>query len=178
MIIAVIVGCEIGFWVAVAAGLVARYVLKQPRLGAILLASVPVIDMVLLVAVAIDLRAGAIASWEHTLAAFYLGFSLVCGHGLIRWADVRFAHWFSGGPVPVKRIGGTYARQCWVEFGQSLLMCAIAIGVIQVLIWWAPERNQVEALLDGYDWAAVLLGVNFLWALSYTVWPRKASASA
>lgn len=178
MILGVIVACEVGFWLAVVVGLSARYVLKQRTLGLVLLGLAPVIDLVLLVAVAVHLRTGAAASWEHTLAAFYIGFSVAFGHGLIKWADAQFAHRFSGGPAPVNRTGAAYTRQTWVEFGQSLVMCVIAIGLIEALMWWAPDRSQVEELLVGYDWAALLLGVNLLWALSYTVWPKKSAKTA
>ena len=33
MLLAVIAGCEIGFWVLLAAGMVTRYLLKLPRAG-------------------------------------------------------------------------------------------------------------------------------------------------
>ncbi len=79
MIVAIIIACEIGFWLILAAGLGARYVLRQRVLGAVLLACVPVVDLVLLVAATIDLRDGATANWTHGLAAAYLGLSIVLG---------------------------------------------------------------------------------------------------
>ena len=33
MIYAVIIACEVGFWLVLGAGLFARYVLRRPRLG-------------------------------------------------------------------------------------------------------------------------------------------------
>jgi len=100
MLLAVIVAAEIGFWVLLTAGLGTRYLLRRRRLGAILLASVPVVDLVLLVATVIDLRGGATADFTHGLAAAYIGFSVAFGHSVIRWADQRFAHRFAGGPPP------------------------------------------------------------------------------
>lgn len=61
MIITVIVGCEIGFWLALAAGLGLRYPLKRPKAGAVVLACVPLVDLVLLAATVVDLRGGATA---------------------------------------------------------------------------------------------------------------------
>ena len=58
-VITIIVACEIAFWVVLAAGLVARYGLRRRRLGAILLACVPLVDVVLLVATVLDLSRGA-----------------------------------------------------------------------------------------------------------------------
>ena len=48
MIIAAIVACEVGFWVVLAAGLLARYALRLPRLGGFLLLCVPLVDLALL----------------------------------------------------------------------------------------------------------------------------------
>ncbi|WP_416446041.1 hypothetical protein AB3K78_02960 [Leucobacter sp. HNU] len=100
MIYAIIIGCEIAFWVLIAAGLAARYLLRRPRLGIVLLALTPVVDLILLGAAAFDLRGGGRADFAHSLAAIYLGFSIAYGHRMIKWADVRFAHRFAGGRLP------------------------------------------------------------------------------
>lgn len=59
MILIAIVACEIGFWLVLLAGLLARYMLRRRRLGAVLLAGVPLIDIVLLALTVVDLRQGA-----------------------------------------------------------------------------------------------------------------------
>jgi hypothetical protein len=101
MIYAVIVACEVGFWVVLLAGLIARYVWRRSSLGAALLVCVPLVDLVLLVASALDLRYGrGEADVAHGLAAVYLGVSVAWGHSMVRWADARFAHRFAGGPSP------------------------------------------------------------------------------
>ena len=69
MMYAVIIACEIGFWVVILAGLAARYLLGRRRLGAVLMACVPLVDLVLLVATVIDLRRGGQAELVHGLAA-------------------------------------------------------------------------------------------------------------
>ena len=63
MIVAVIVACEIGFWVVLAAGLVSRYVLRRRRLSTALLAAVPLVDLVLLVVSVLDLRGASLIGW-------------------------------------------------------------------------------------------------------------------
>lgn len=100
MILTLIASAEVAFWVVLAAGLAARYLLRRPRLGAVLLLGVPLIDVLLLIATTIDLRDGATASSAHGLAFAYLGFTVAFGHSVIRWADQRFAHRFAGGPPP------------------------------------------------------------------------------
>ena len=100
MLVAIIIATEIGFWVLLGAGLAARYLLDRRRLSTVLLASVPLVDLVLLIATVIDLSGGATAGFKHGLAAAYIGFSVAFGHSVIRWADQRFAHRFAGGPPP------------------------------------------------------------------------------
>ncbi len=99
-IAAFIVGCEIAFWVVLAAGLVFRYLLRLGRTGAVLLALIPLIDVVLLAAVAVDLHNGAEVGWVHRVAGIYLGVSVAFGPSVVRWADRRFAYHFAGGAKP------------------------------------------------------------------------------
>src|SRR5918998_1454330 len=117
MLVAIIVGAEIAFWVVLAAGLVARYLLGRRTLGAVLLAAAPAVDLVLLTASVIDLSRGASAGFAHGLAAAYIGFSVAFGHSVIRWADARFAHRFAGGPPPPPRPRGwAKVRRDWAEW--------------------------------------------------------------
>jgi hypothetical protein len=51
----VIIGCEIAFWVVLGAGLVLRYPLGRPQLGALFLWLAPLVDLILLVVAAIAL---------------------------------------------------------------------------------------------------------------------------
>jgi hypothetical protein len=178
MVLAVIVACEVGFWVLIGAGLVARYVLRRRRLGLLLLALTPVVDVVLLAATVLDLRDGATASTAHGLAALYLGFSLAYGHAMIRWADVRFAHRFAGGPAPVKHYGAAYARRCWADVLRSGLGAAVAAGVLLLLQALVDDPSRTEALEGLYPLLGVVLAVELLWAVSYTVWPRRAPGRA
>ncbi len=175
MLVAVIVACEIGFWVVLAAGLVARYVLRWRRVGGALLVGVPLVDLVLLVATVLDLRRGGTAELAHGLAAVYLGFSVAFGHSMVRWADVRFAHRFAGGPPPQpKPPSGTpdRLRHEWREFGKActaigvtavLLLGLVAlVGVRRdtaALLWWIPRLGLVLViwLVTGPLWEAARL---------------------
>src|SRR5918994_7261573 len=136
MLIAVVVACEIGFWVVLGAGLLARYGLGRRRLGAILLVCVPLVDVVLLVATVIDLAHGATADFGHGLAAAYIGFSVAFGHGAIRWADERFAHRFAGGPPPWRppRGGRERARYEWRELSKAAVAWAISCALLAAAI--------------------------------------------
>ncbi|MFC7745195.1 hypothetical protein ACFQXA_36380 [Nocardiopsis composta] len=102
MIVAFILACEVLFWVLVLGGLAVRYLLRMRRTSAVLLLLVPVLDVVLIAAIALHLAAGGTAEFGHGLGALYLGFTVAFGHSVIRWVDVRFAHRFADGPPPVR----------------------------------------------------------------------------
>lgn len=145
---AVIAAGEIGFWVCIVAGLVTRYLLRLRRTSIVLLAATPMVDLVVLIATMIDLSGGGDATTVHGLAAIYLGFSVVFGPSLIRWADRRFAHWFAGGPAPLKlpKHGPVRVRHEWREWGKCLLAGAIAATVMLVLIFVVSTPEQTRAL--------------------------------
>lgn len=174
MIVGFIVACEIAFWVAIALGLVARYPLRRPRLGLVVLASVPLIDLALLVAAAVHLRSGATAGVEHAVAAIYIGFSLAYGHRLIGWADVRFAHRLADGPPPQRLYGAAYARHCWGDVARTSLAAVIAGGLTAGLVWWIGDPARTQELTQNYRWLALVWGIDLLWAVSTLVWPRRA----
>lgn len=168
-LVLVIAACEIGFWVLLGAGLVARYLLRLPTLSTALLVSVPLLDVVLLVATAVDLRGGGAAGHVHGLAAGYLGFSVAFGHSLVRWADQRFAHRFAGGPPPSKppRYGGARVRYEWREWGKCLLAWAIACGALLLLIFVIGSPERSEAL---WAWVHRLTLVTVVWLVG---WPLR-----
>src|SRR5918999_3853881 len=144
MLLAVIIAAQIGFWVLLAAGLIARYPLDRRKLGAILLASVPAVDLVLLVATVIDLSNGATAGFTHGLAAAYIGFSVAFGHSVIGWADQRFAHRFAGGPPPWKppRGGRGRARYEWREFGKAAIAWSVSAVLLLAAIAIVGDANR------------------------------------
>jgi hypothetical protein len=178
VILTVIIACEIGFWVAIVSGLAVRYLLRRPRLGAALLVCAPLLDLVLLGATAVHLRSGVEASWEHSLAALYVGFSVAYGHRLIQWADVRFAHRFADGPAPVKAYGAAYTRLCWGGVARTLLASAIAAAVIGLLILVVGDAERTAPLTDTFALLALISAIDLLWAISSTVWPRRAPAAS
>jgi hypothetical protein len=171
MLYILIAGAEIAFWVVLASGLAARYLLERRRLSTVLLASVPLVDLVLLIATAAHLSGGATAEPAHGLAAAYLGVSVAFGPNLVRWADVRFAHRFAGGPPPQKppRRGPARARHEWREFGKAAAAWTISVGLLLLAIAVIGDAERSEPLLA---WIARLTGVLAIWSL----WPLSYSA--
>jgi hypothetical protein len=175
MLIGIIVACEIGFWVMLGAGLVARYLLGRRRLGAVLLALVPLIDLILLVATVIDLSRGATAGFTHGLAAAYLGFSVAFGPSMVRWTDQRFAHRFAGGPAPWRppRGGRARARYEWREFGKAVVAWAVSCGLLLAAIAIVDDAERTEALLGWVARLTMVLGIWAIWPISHTAWPSR-----
>lgn len=175
MIVTVIIACEIGFWVLLAAGLATRYILRRRRLSTALLVSVPLVDLVLLVATVADLARGATAGFGHGLAAVYLGFSVAFGHSIIRWADERFAHWFDDGPEPWRppRSGAARTRYEWREFGKALLAAGTAAALLTTAILVVDDGARTAAL-EGWLWRiAGVVAIWSIWPISHTLWPRR-----
>ncbi|SFV24042.1 hypothetical protein [Micrococcus terreus] len=173
MILAAIIACEIGFWVAILAGLCARYLLHRPRLGAVLLALVPVIDLLLLALVTVDLLGGATASWHHGLAAVYIGLSVAYGRRMVQWADLRFRHRFASGPPPVRLTGWEHTRACWGNVLRTLLAVGIAAGLLAAMIAIVGDAGRTAALAGYFSILAVILAIDVLYAASYTIWPKR-----
>ncbi len=175
MIVAFIIGCEIGFWLFVVAGLVFRYILGLKRIGAVLLAATPVVDLVLIIATVIDLHNGATASSIHGLAAVYIGVSIAYGKRMIRWADQRFAYRFAGAPAPEPRpkYGSAHAsreRKSWLL---HLLAWIIGSLILLGMIGFVGDDSRTESLWNTISYWSIILGIDFIWSFSYTLFPKK-----
>nr|WP_255807637.1 hypothetical protein [Cohnella mopanensis] len=158
----------------VLAGLASRYILRQKRLGAVLLYCTPIIDLVLLIVTVIDLRGGAEANAAHGLAAVYIGASIAFGHSMIRWADIRFAHRFAGGPAPMKKIkfGPEHARNERKGWFRHALAWVIGCGILYGIIHLVDVNSRTESLLSVIRTWSLVLAIDFLISFSYTLWPR------
>jgi hypothetical protein len=176
VVLTLIVVSEIAFWVVLLAGLVVRYPLRRPRLGAILLAGVPLTDLVLLVASILDLRAGATAGTSHSLAAVYLGFSVAFGPSMVRWADARFAYRFANGPAPrkVPRRGPERLRYEWREFGKGVVAWAIACGLLWAGVWYIGDPHRTAALVRTTH---TLTMVMVIWFVFWPLWESLRAGS-
>lgn len=172
-----IIAAEIAFWLLLAAGLVARYPLARPRLGAALLISTPLVDLGLLALTAADLSDGGTATRVHALAAVYLGVSVGFGGRIVGWADERFAHRFAGGaaPAPRPRAGRAHARAERSGWYHHLLAWALGSGLLALAIVIIGDAERTEALAQTIGVWSMILAVDFAWSFSYTLWPRAAS---
>lgn len=164
----VIVGCEIAFWLVLLLGLVARYLLGREALSRWLLLSLPVIDVLLMVFTALDLRAGTMATTAHGLAAVYVGFTITFGSIAVRWADTHFAHRFASRPAPAKASAGwravRYEFELWLRCIAAWL---IAFALIEALIAFVGNDTITQPL---HAWHKFGFGCIFFWFVFGPTW--------
>ncbi|MGV9756744.1 hypothetical protein ACWDUC_13125 [Streptomyces tricolor] len=175
MIVGLIIACEVAFWVLLAAGLAFRYAFRMPRTGLALLLCEPLLEIVLFVVTAIDLRNGAEPDWRHGLAAVYIGFTVGLGHATIKWADVRVAHRFAGGPPPVRppKYGTARAVHEWKVAGRWILAAAVALALLQGAVWYVGDAGDVSALRAWQHRMLWAIGINVVIAGCYTLFPKQ-----
>ncbi|MFG2282734.1 hypothetical protein ACGFNQ_29140 [Streptomyces asoensis] len=180
MIVALVVACEVAFWVLLAAGLALRYLLRMPRLGLALLLCEPLLEAVLFAVTAVDLRNGAEPDWRHGLAAVYIGFTVGLGRSTVRWADARFAHRFAGGPPPVRppRHGRARAVHEWKVAGRWTLAALTAAALLEAAVRYVGADGDTGSLRDWQLRMVWVVGVNLVIALSYTLFPKAEPAGA
>ncbi|GGF30635.1 hypothetical protein GCM10011519_00070 [Marmoricola endophyticus] len=183
MIVA-IAAAEVAFWVVLGAGLLSRYVLRRPGLSRVLLLCVPLVDVLLLAFVVIDIAAGAPPSQGHALAAIYLGVTVMFGHSMVAWADVRFRHRFAGGPAPVKPAKGSRdaVRALWVEWfrvvGAVAIAAVLVLGMIAVRGVGVPDGLDA-ASKDPYWGSLTLMAVvTAIWFLAGPAFAGRGRADA
>jgi hypothetical protein len=171
----VIVACEVGFWVLIAAGLGARYFLKWKRVSTILLLSTPLLDLALLAASIWDVRSGGEAGFRHALAAVYLGYTVVFGHRTVKWADAKAAHLLRQGPPPPKPPTERFARfryELKLWFG-IVAMYAIAWAVTGLFVLVVGDAEATMPVVEQMAGWALILGIAALWPLSYLLFPSS-----
>jgi len=164
-----IIGCEVSFWLMLALGLAARYLLQRKTLSHILLLSLPVLDLALLFFTAIDLGSGTQASFAHGLAAAYVGFTVAFGKLAVSWADQRFAHWFADAPTPSRA-----PTRGWPALRYELLLwfrCLVALAITIVLLFglivFCNNESATESLNDVF---CIAIGCAIIWFIFGPAW--------
>jgi hypothetical protein len=168
LLYALIIGCEIAFWVALFGGLAVRYLLRRERLSRLLLLCVPLIDLALLAFTVLDLRAGSTATFAHGLATAYVAFTVAFGGPMMDWADRYFAHRFAGAPAPPPPPSG------WAAVRHELKLwgrCIVAVIIVYVLLTgvfvMVDDRVRTRAL---EAWYSIPLGTVFFWFVFGPLW--------
>ncbi len=169
LLYALIVACEISFWGVLLLALALRYVFRKEPLSRALLFCLPLIDVLLLVLTAMDLRRGETATFAHGLAAAYVGFTVAFGGLAVKWADARFAHRFAAGAPPemAPTRGWPAFRYDFNLWGRCILGCVVTVALIEALIWFIGTPETTEPLRA---WHKQAFGCIVLWFFFGPVW--------
>ena len=177
LLYALIVACEVGFWVVLLLALAVRYLLHKERLSRALLLCLPPIDVLLLAFTVTDLRRGAMGTFAHGLATAYIGFTIAFGGMAVKWADEHFAHRFAGGLEPTKAPshGWAAARYELYLWGRCTVACVITMALVEGILHFvgASERIQPLQAWQRYSFGCIVLWFFFgpVWGLA-TAWHR------
>lgn len=179
MILWLIIGCEIGFWLFLFLGLFIRYILKYPRTGKAALLCVPLLDLVLLLATAIDLHNGAVAEFAHGLAAVYLGFTVVYGSGVIKWLDQLAARRCvsTNKMEELKQLyGWSHTLYEWRQWLKGVLAGGIASFLLIIAVVYVGDPEKTAELNEWFSYIFGLLAIWLVcWPLWYTLFPKNQS---
>ncbi|MEU1418946.1 hypothetical protein [Kitasatospora sp. NPDC005751] len=180
MIVTLVIGAEVAFWVLLALGLATRYLLRLRGVSTALLVGLPVVDLTLFVLTVLDLRGGATASWTHALAASYAGFSIGFGPSLVRWADRHFLYRFAGGPKPkgAPKYGPARTRHEWEFCRRTVVSAAITLALITALVPLSDGAADFGTFTGWYLRLGMAAGINVIVAGCYSLWPKEAPAGA
>ncbi|MNH40249.1 hypothetical protein D3C79_1015430 [compost metagenome] len=55
------------------------------------------------------------------------------------------------------------------------LAVAIAAATLGAIIFLVNDAERTAALSDFFRILGIIFAIDFLWALSYTIWPKKAA---
>ncbi|WP_119315068.1 hypothetical protein [Calidithermus terrae] len=169
LLYALIVGCEITFWVILVLALAVRYLLRRERVSRILLMCLPVVDLLLITFTAVDLRRGATPAFAHGLAAAYIGFTVAFGGIAVRWADERFAHRFAAGPAPSQAPsrGWALVRYDLLLWVRCIGAAVITMALVEVLAYFSGNAAAAEPLLA---WHKHAFGAVVVWFIFGPAW--------
>lgn len=174
---ALVLACEVGFWLVLLLALAIRYLLRRERLSRVLLLSLPLIDILLLTVTALDLRRGTTATFAHGLAAAYVGFTVAFGALAVEWADAHFAHRFAAAPRPQKAPsrGWPAVRYDIILWARCIGACLITMALVEAIVSFLGAGEATQPLLAWHKHAFACIVIWFLfgpaWTLA-TAWRR------
>jgi hypothetical protein len=172
--IAWIITAEIAFWIVILIGLVCRYRFKKPKLSIIFFALTPVIDLLLVLLTAMDLRAGTPASISHGIAAVYIGVSIAYGKTMITWADEKFQQWFLKLPVEKKRLTGLAKGIHEIKMlGLHVIAYVISASLLYAMIVFIGQLTDTSSLLQVMKVWGIILIIDAIISFSYIIFPKK-----
>ncbi|TKI70554.1 hypothetical protein FC756_07840 [Lysinibacillus mangiferihumi] len=172
--IAWIIAAEIAFWIVILIALVCRYRFNKPKLSIFFFALTPVIDLLLILLTALDLKAGTPASASHGIAAIYIGVSIAYGKTMITWADEKFQQWFLKITIEKQRLTGLAKGIHEVKMlGLHVLAYIISTSLLYAMIVFIGQHTDTSSLLQVMKIWGIVLIIDAVISLSYVIFPSK-----
>ena len=172
--IAWIIAAEIAFWFVILIALVCRYRFNKPKLSIFFFALTPVIDLLLILLTAMDLKAGTPASASHGIAAIYIGVSIAYGKTMITWADEKFQQWFLKVQIEKQRLTGLAKGIHEVKMlGLHVLAYIISTSLLYAMIVFIGQHTDTSSLLQVMKIWGIVLIIDAVISLSYVIFPSK-----
>jgi rhamnogalacturonyl hydrolase YesR len=75
--------------------------------------------------------------------------------------------------LPVKRTGAQYTKQCWSDVLRTSAAAIIAAGILAAISGWIADPTRTGALSGWYGILGAIVVIELVWAISYSIWPRK-----
>ncbi len=172
--IAWIIAAEIAFWIVILLGLIARYILKKPKLSLFLLSLTLVIDFLLILLTAVDLKKGTPASISHGIAAIYIGVSIAYGKTMISWADERFQRWFfKTEDKKVRLVGAAKGKHEIKMLIRHVIAFLIGVGLLYIMSLYIGPQTDTSSLFQMMKIWSIVLTIDAVISISYVIFPSQ-----
>lgn len=172
--IAWIITAEIAFWIVIIVGLICRYVFKMPKLSIFFFALTPVIDLLLVLLTAMDLKAGTPASTAHGIAAIYIGVSIAYGKTMIAWADVKFQQWILKASIEKETLTGMAKGKHEMNMlGRHIVAYIIGTGLLYAMTLFIGSNTDTSPLFQVMKVWGIVLTIDAIISISYVIFPSK-----
>ncbi|GGB02495.1 hypothetical protein ERX37_00580 [Macrococcus hajekii] len=173
-LIFLIVAAEMGFWLLILLGLYFRYKLHKPKLSLVFFIMAPIVDVLLLIATALDIKRGGTVGLAHALSAIYIGFSVGFGRNLIAKADVMYREYILKENVPSEKLYGKEHRKKYFEGTiRHLITYLVGAGLMYAFIVYVGDADKTRLFSMIIKGWTVILVIDILINLSYVIHPKK-----
>ena len=73
-----------------------------------------------------------------------------------------------------RRYGSDYAKDTWKDAARTGIAVGIAAGILWLLMHLVADPSRTHALHGIYPVLGIWFLIDLIWAISYTLWPRRA----
>lgn len=142
-IISLIIAAELLIWVCISLIIFSRYKLKNKPLSVFFFIWMIIINIILLILTAVDLKSGSTVTFAHGLAAIYIGISIAFGSQMIGYADRMYQNYFLKEHTPIEK---PTKRQKLMTTLRHFLAYIIGAGLLYIMIQYIGNEQATGKL--------------------------------